>query len=132
MALTRLCVDATLGLAFVAMPVEALDEMIARRQAEHSCLKKFETFLQCMSERAWPVRPNARHPSLRSAGVSRARLPAPINQLSTYYRVGTHDSCPRFMERCAPRRAAAAAAPSPCARAPTTWRATRRAAGSSA
>eukprot|EP00326_Haptolina_ericina_P023796 CAMPEP_0181184440 /NCGR_PEP_ID=MMETSP1096-20121128/8969_1 /TAXON_ID=156174 ORGANISM="Chrysochromulina ericina, Strain CCMP281" /NCGR_SAMPLE_ID=MMETSP1096 /ASSEMBLY_ACC=CAM_ASM_000453 /LENGTH=139 /DNA_ID=CAMNT_0023273205 /DNA_START=11 /DNA_END=429 /DNA_ORIENTATION=+ len=74
---------------------ETLDESVARKRAEHSCLKLLDELMYCMSAAALPP------PHL--GGIKRlvtlyACLPGITNQFSKYYHDGTYDDCPtRFV-----------------------------------
>mmetsp|Transcript_46800 Transcript_46800/g.101656 ORF Transcript_46800/g.101656 Transcript_46800/m.101656 type:complete len:115 (+) Transcript_46800:470-814(+) len=47
-----------------------LDEMVAENKKRHTCLGKFQKFMECMT---------------------------PKHQFTTYYRFGTHADCPKLM-----------------------------------
>ena len=67
-----------------------LDERVLRGKSEHTCLKRLDELMYCLSERLRPL-PDVSHNDPQSSPAIGA---APTNQFAKYYREGTYDYCP--------------------------------------
>jgi len=73
-----------------------LDEMVAENKKRHTCLGKFQKFMECMSKLSLlPL--HFFHSVLKVPEEFVVLLAAPKHQFTTYYRFGTHADCPKLM-----------------------------------